>query len=94
MTFSGNLNFLDQKYRFECIVLRAENVICLAIRVKMLHIPSFDIRELKLIHYNIDDRKWLWSASSKYGFLCFNALQPSGRCPDFEYRLFSNCDWA
>lgn len=69
--------------------LRAENVICLEIRVKMLHIrlPSFDIRELKLVHYNSDDRKWYWSASNKYGFHCFNALQPSGRCPDFEYNV-------
>ena len=82
------------RYGFERIVLRAENVICLEIRVKMLHTPSFKIRDLKLIHYNSDDRKWYWSASSKYGFHCFNGLQPSGRCPDFEYRQFSNCRWA
>ena len=71
--------------------LSANNVWCLQIRVKALHTPVNAIKKLRLVHY--DGKRWYWGASGKYGFHCFNALQPSKKCPDFEYRLFSKCRW-
>ena len=71
--------------------LSSPNVWCLQIRVKESHESWYKLKQLKLVHRN--GKRWFWGASSRYGFHCFNCLQPSGRCPDFEYRLFSNCNF-
>ena len=67
----------------------ADNVWCLLIRVRVLHTSPNAIKGLRLVHF--DGRHWFWGASSKYGFHCFNDLQPFKQCPDFEYRFFSHC---
>ena len=69
---------------------------CLQIRTKSEHRYYTGYKEfppeekLLLVHKN--GFKWYWGPSARYGFHCFNELQPSKQCPDFEYRLFTNCN--
>ena len=38
--------------------------------------------------------KFYWGLSVNHGFSCFNELQDSKQCADFEYRIWKQCDFT
>lgn len=73
------------------LILSNDEAQCLDVRKTQSH-----ARVMGRSFYNFVykfDRKFYWGLSVNHGFSCFNELQESKQCDDFEYRIWKQCDF-